>query len=256
MRTKRRRRRSLQVGIISPSRARSNPNPQIQASRKNVLLANTEDNRVANLGFPGSPVDGQMSDSRSEVDGGIVNLVAVSGTAAPENVQRAIQDGEIGEIGRASEVAARVDRLAGGRGPVDAVVGRREPDEVGMVSASELIQPRQVELPIVFLENWSRGGLEACSNEDGPRIPVPCAVGALVPDAGVGSLGFPRNVKAAFEPAEGRRMVALGTNLGVGREIVFMVSIRGRVLGSAYPEENAISGSAVREPQLSVPEVR
>jgi hypothetical protein len=35
-----------------------------------------------------------------------------------------------------------------------------------------------------------------------------------------------------------------------------VVSIRGRILSRAYPEENAISGSAVREPQLSVPEVR
>jgi hypothetical protein len=48
-------------------------------------------------------------------------------------------------------------------------------------------------------------------------------------------------------------MVTLGSNPGVGGEIVFVIGIGIGFIGRANAEENTVAGSAVRKPQLSVP---
>lgn len=134
--------------------------------------------------------------------------------------------------------------------------GGGEPDIVGLVGIGALSEPGQVQFVVEGLEDRGRRGLETCSNVDWRRIPVPSTIGALIPNSVVRSLGFPRNVQTSFETGEGRRMITLRTNPVVGREIVFKVGVRVGIIGRTSAEENAVAGRTVREPQLSVPDVR
>ena len=82
------------------------------------------------------------------------------------------------------------------------------------------------------------------------------SVCGLIPDAGVGTLGFPGNVKAVIETSDRGWVVTLGTSPRVGGEVVLLVLIVTRFVVGTNTEEDPIASSAIREPQMTLPEIK
>lgn len=82
------------------------------------------------------------------------------------------------------------------------------------------------------------------------------SVGGLIPDTGVGTLGFPGDVKAVIETSDRGWVVTLGASPRVGGEVILLVLVVAGFIVGTNPEEDAITSSAIREPQMTLPGIK
>lgn len=246
-------RRILQILIACPSIPCRSPDPIVKTSSKNPLPTDFVHERITNFGTPRSAVNDLIADDTGEVDGAVKHFVAASWTTSPKDEQSIVKNREVREVRRPKVISWFIHCLTNWSRPMKSVVSGGEPHISRLIAVEIGRKPSKVELSFIFLENRSLNGGIVAAQMDWVGFPVARAISALVPDSGVGGFALPGDVEITSETGDRRRLITFGASALVGREVILLERVCGRVIGRTDAEKDAVARGAIGQPELTMP---